>query len=397
MIPVPVATFVRSMAIGGALLACMGCIPATPVLGADPISPAVRRAPLPDAPNWVPFRGTLRVARTWGHGGGHGYPAVDWDLPSGRRVRVFAAGPGTVLSVTGTCPDTTADGAHGRCNAGHGNTVDIVHPDGTRSRYFHLQHGGVVVEPGDHVCRGCQIAWSGWSGNVSPPGPDGAHIHYEELRSSQPVPPGPMFAKRGGHRVRYRGGPRAWRKRGVAQVQMWNSGFPRPGPAPVGRCLGWAPTIEGSGEIDGTSGPDIILGSEGPDTIRGHDGGDRLCGSGGDDLLIGGLEEDLLDGGAGADTCYSSQAGATSPGEAGTSTGCEKPPFVLTVVIEGATLVESDDGGIICPGDCSEPYDEGTVVTLSATPPDGNDWEGCDFSTANECTVTMQTDRTVRV
>ncbi|MDQ4004995.1 MAG: hypothetical protein M3135_01680, partial [Actinomycetota bacterium] len=190
----------------------------------------------------------------------------------------------------------------------------------------------------------------------------------------------------------------AWRKRGVAHAQMWNSGFPAPPPAPTERCLGWAPTIVGGGEIDGTSGPDIIVGSEGADTIRGHDGGDRLCGADGDDLLIGGLEEDLLDGGPGADTCYSSQAGGTSPGEAGTSTGCEKPPFVLTVVIEDPILVESDDGHITCPGDCSESYAEGTIVTLSATPPDDYDWRGCDFSTApDECTVTMQTDRTVRV
>ena len=45
--------------------------------------------------------------------------------------------------------------------------------------------------------------------------------------------------------------------------------------------------------------------------------------------------------------------------------------YILTVQTNGSGTVTSDDGGIDCPGDCHNIYDNGTVVTLTATPGNG--------------------------
>jgi CHRD domain/RTX calcium-binding nonapeptide repeat (4 copies) len=68
-----------------------------------------------------------------------------------------------------------------------------------------------------------------------------------------------------------------------------------------GACFGSAPTITGSGEINGTAGDDVIVGSEGNDRIRGFTGNDKICGAGGDDRIGGGPGTDEVDGGAGND------------------------------------------------------------------------------------------------
>lgn len=66
-------------------------------------------------------------------------------------------------------------------------------------------------------------------------------------------------------------------------------------------CFGLAPTITGSGTIDGTEGNDVIVGGDGGDLIRGYGGDDRVCGGGGDDRIGGGPGGDQLAGGPGAD------------------------------------------------------------------------------------------------
>ena len=78
----------------------------------------------------------------------------------------------------------------------------------------------------------------------------------------------------------------------------------------------------------------------------------------------------------------------------------------VTTSGDGDGVVSSSDEGINCDStigdpeltDCSEVYDEGTSVTLTATPNEGSDfvqWTGCDSTEGNTCSLTMNDERTV--
>jgi hypothetical protein len=56
---------------------------------------------------------------------------------------------------------------------GRANFVRIVHDDGTMALYAHLQEGGVLVRPGQHVQAGQQIGLSGNTGFTT-----GPHLHF---------------------------------------------------------------------------------------------------------------------------------------------------------------------------------------------------------------------------
>ena len=71
----------------------------------------------------------------------------------------------------------------------------------------------------------------------------------------------------------------------------------------------------------------------------------------------------------------------------------------LTITVDGSGKVEDDkDPQFICPsGVCGQGYDEGTVVSLTATPDPGNvfvEWQG-NCSGAGTCSVTMSEPRSV--
>jgi len=73
------------------------------------------------------------------------------------------------------------------------------------------------------------------------------------------------------------------------------------------------------------------------------------------------------------------------------------PQHSLTVTINGEGSVTSNPDGINCPTDCSEDYDEGTDITLIATPSAGyvfRGWSGA-CSGTGDCTVTMDSDTSV--
>ncbi|WP_169249179.1 InlB B-repeat-containing protein [Candidatus Competibacter phosphatis] len=80
-----------------------------------------------------------------------------------------------------------------------------------------------------------------------------------------------------------------------------------------------------------------------------------------------------------------------------TATFTTLPKYTLTVGKSGSGTVTSNPAGINCGSDCSEPYLNGTVVTLSATPASGytfGGWSGACTGTGN-CTVTMSAARSV--
>lgn len=68
----------------------------------------------------------------------------------------------------------------GSCTA-CGNMIVIDHGNGYQTRYLHLQKDGLITSnPADHVAvaGGQQIGLVGFTGNVDPPGQNGAHIHF---------------------------------------------------------------------------------------------------------------------------------------------------------------------------------------------------------------------------
>ena len=74
--------------------------------------------------------------------------------------------------------------------------------------------------------------------------------------------------------------------------------------------------------------------------------------------------------------------------------------FTLSVVRagSGASSVSSNPPGINCGSDCSEPYNSGTNVTLTATATGGStfaSWSGCNTVSGPTCSVTMNAAKTV--
>jgi murein DD-endopeptidase MepM/ murein hydrolase activator NlpD len=59
-------------------------------------------------------------------------------------------------------------------NGGYGNMIEITHPDGTATRYGHIQPGGILVSYGQQVSVGDHIAEAGNTGLSF-----GCHLHFE--------------------------------------------------------------------------------------------------------------------------------------------------------------------------------------------------------------------------
>lgn len=70
----------------------------------------------------------------------------------------------------------------------------------------------------------------------------------------------------------------------------------------------------------------------------------------------------------------------------------------LTVAVNGAGVVTSEPAGLSCGGACSEHFNEGRLVTLTATPTSGSrfaGWSGSCSGVAGTCHVTMTAARSV--
>jgi murein DD-endopeptidase MepM/ murein hydrolase activator NlpD len=76
-----------------------------------------------------------------------------------------------------------------------GNTIEIDHGGGIKTRYCHLMTGSTLVHEGDYVVAGQQIATSGNTGYSS----TGAHLHFEVydyvLSNNDYVPPYSTFQR----------------------------------------------------------------------------------------------------------------------------------------------------------------------------------------------------------
>jgi murein DD-endopeptidase MepM/ murein hydrolase activator NlpD len=94
------------------------------------------------------------------------HAGIDFREPPGSNV--IATGAGVVI-YAGTA-------------GGYGNMVEIDHGNGISTRYGHLSK--ILVEKGDKVKEGDQIAFSGSTGRST-----GPHLHYEVRRNSQAVDP----------------------------------------------------------------------------------------------------------------------------------------------------------------------------------------------------------------
>jgi hypothetical protein len=91
----------------------------------------------------------------------------------------------------------------------------------------------------------------------------------------------------------------------------------------------------------------------------------------------------------------------TSSGPPGAYTSGATPPTMFTLTVQkggsGIGSIVSTPAGINCGSDCTEAYNSGTVVTLTATPVSGSTFEGWSgaCSGAGQCSVTMDADKTV--
>ncbi len=124
---------------------------------------------------WVsmPFEDGHQVNITQSH---HGYYSHNdamlyaVDFPTPENTTITAALPGIVIQViehnTGGCPSSEC--------ANQSNLIIIDHGDSTYGMYAHLTHNGALVDVGDSIHQGQEIALSGNTGWST-----GPHLHFE--------------------------------------------------------------------------------------------------------------------------------------------------------------------------------------------------------------------------
>lgn len=145
----------------------------------------------------LPFRRGFKARVTQGF---HGYHSHKDDLAFSVDFKCEVGEP-IVASRDGVVWDTRKDSNEGcgqdKC-VDKANYVILDHGDGTYTSYYHLQHWGVVVEPGQQVCAGQLIGLCGNTGYST-----GSHLHFAlvdhsrrtlPVRFSEALPNGNGFA-----------------------------------------------------------------------------------------------------------------------------------------------------------------------------------------------------------
>lgn len=105
----------------------------------------------------------------------HSYNAVD--IANACGTPVFTAAEGLVI------PDKEYGSGDAGWSGGYGKFVLIEHPNGTKTRYAHLD--SVSVEIGEYVSQKQQVGTMGNTGNVH--GPTGCHLHFEVYGAQNPM------------------------------------------------------------------------------------------------------------------------------------------------------------------------------------------------------------------
>lgn len=111
-----------------------------------------------------------------GFGDGRSHVGIDLAFKDG--VPVYAAASGTISFVGCDSRCNSCDS----CDKGYGKYVIISHPNGSETRYAHLQDFKVVQ--GEKVNQGDLIGHVGHSGLCK-----GSHLHFEIRKDSKPVDP----------------------------------------------------------------------------------------------------------------------------------------------------------------------------------------------------------------
>lgn len=109
-------------------------------------------------------------ARGWNWGALHFNNAVD--IADNCGSPIYASAEGLVTEVSD----------EGYWNDGYGNLVVVEHPNGTKTRYAHIEKS--LVKIGDYVSQGDKIATIGNTGNTH--GPTGCHLHFEVEGAQNP-------------------------------------------------------------------------------------------------------------------------------------------------------------------------------------------------------------------
>ncbi len=162
--------------VAGLLLSCAGTQSPSPVcLAGAQLTDDGRCEPGRTAEHHLPFRDgyEARVTQSF-----HGYEthredvayAVDFACEEGTPIT--ASRSGVVWSVY----DESTENCDRRDCVDLANYVILDHGDGTFSAYYHLQHKGATVEPGDQVCRGQLLGLCGDTGFAT-----GSHLHFSIL------------------------------------------------------------------------------------------------------------------------------------------------------------------------------------------------------------------------
>lgn len=100
--------------------------------------------------------------------------AIDFDMPEGTPVH--AARDGVVARVEESHSIGCWRDGCGR----YANYIVILHDDGTTGEYYHLQHNGALVEPGQRIMAGELIGLSGNTGHSTMP-----HLHFAVYRAGE--------------------------------------------------------------------------------------------------------------------------------------------------------------------------------------------------------------------
>lgn len=98
--------------------------------------------------------------------------AVDFDMPVGTPVHAARSG------VVARIEESNSIGCWDDNCGQYANFIVILHSDGTTGEYYHLDKDGVLVNAGDTVDSGQEIARSGNTGHTTMP-----HLHFAVYRA----------------------------------------------------------------------------------------------------------------------------------------------------------------------------------------------------------------------